>query len=108
MTEYSVRSFRRYAFRMPVQLERGARSTARGLLIELSQQTARISQLSRGKYEEGDKVVILTPSEREMKGTIRWAYNGLAGIQLDEPLPQPELRQLVEFGRNEGMRFAAA
>jgi hypothetical protein len=99
MAKFEARSHRRYAFRMPVELERGTRARARGLLIELSQDCARISQLSRGKYQEGDRVVILASPERQISGTIRFAYNGLAGIRLDQPLAQPELHDLVVLNR---------
>lgn len=86
---------------MPVKLERGSRSTASGLLIELSEDRARVSQLTRGKYEEGDKVVIQTPADCEIAGTIRWVSNGVARIWLDDPLPQPELHNLRDINRRE-------
>ncbi|MCB2067284.1 MAG: hypothetical protein KDE15_11680 [Erythrobacter sp.] len=100
MAIFEARSFRRYALRMPVELDRGSRARARGLLIELSQDCARISQLSRGKYEEGDRVVILATPERQLAGTIRWTGNGVAKIRLDQPLPQAELQHLVDLNRH--------
>ncbi|WAT18135.1 hypothetical protein OZN62_00730 [Aurantiacibacter sp. MUD11] len=101
MHKIETRPLRRYAFRMPVELERGRRAKASGLLIELSHDCARISQLSRGKYEEGDKVVILATPERQLSGTIRWTNNSIAGIRLDEPLPTPELQDLVAMNRRQ-------
>ena len=101
MSVLTIRSHRRYATRLPVELRRDGRKTMSGLLIELSQQGARISNLGRGKLDMGDKVVILTPSDTEIEATIRWAHDGLAGVRLDSSLHMPELRDLLELNRRE-------
>ena len=49
----------------------------------------------------GDKVVILTPSDFEIEGTVRWAHDGLAGVRLDRSLHVPEMRDLLELNRRE-------
>lgn len=101
MSVLTIRAYKRYATRLPVELRRGNRKSVSGLLIELSQQGARISGLGRGKYEAGDEVVIVTPTDLELKGTIRWAHDGLAGIRLGRSLHLPEMRDLLELNRRE-------
>lgn len=101
MSVLTIRSYKRYATRLPVKLRRGGRKAVKGLLIELSQQGARISNLARGKYEVGDEVVIVTPTNLELCGTIRWAHDGLAGVRLDRSLHLPEMRELLELNRRE-------
>ncbi|WP_120078382.1 PilZ domain-containing protein [Aurantiacibacter odishensis] len=100
MSVLTIRAYKRYATRLPVQLRRDGRKAARGLLIELSQQGARISNLGRSKYEAGDKVVIVA-SDTQIEGTIRWAHDGLAGVRLDRSLHLPEMRDLLELNRRE-------
>lgn len=101
MSVLTIRSYKRYATRLPVKLRREGRKAAKGLLIELSQQGARISNLGRGKYEVGDSVVIVAPADLEIEGTIRWAHDGLAGIRLNRSLHLPEMRDLLELNRRE-------
>lgn len=101
MSVLTIRSNRRYAARLPVKLRRDGRRNASGLLIELSQQGARLSNLGRGKYEQGDSVTIVTPDNLEIEGTVRWAHDGLAGIRLNRALHLPEIRELLELNRRE-------
>lgn len=101
MSVLTIRAYKRYATRLPVELRRGTRKSVKGLLIELSQQGARLSNLGRGKYEVGDRVVIVTPTELELEGSIRWAHDGLAGVRLDRSLHLPEMRDLLELNRRE-------
>jgi len=101
MSVLTIRAYKRYATRLPIRLRRDGRKNAKGLLIELSQQGARISNLGRGKYEAGDSVVIVTPTDLEIEGTIRWAHDGLAGIRLNRSLHLPEMRDLLEQNRRQ-------
>ncbi len=101
MSVLTIRSHKRYATRLPVELRRNGRKTASGLLIELSQQGARISNLGRNKFEMGDEVVVVVSSGCEIEGTIRWAHDGLAGVRLNPSLHLPEMRELLEINRRE-------
>lgn len=101
MSVLTIRAYKRHATQLPVKLRREGRKTVSGLLIALSQQGARISNLGRGKYEEGDKVAIIAPADLEIEGTIRWAPDGMAGIRLDRSLHLPEMRELLELNRRE-------
>ena len=102
MSVLTIRASKRYATRLPVKLHRdGSKTASSGLLIELSQQGARISNLGRAKCEAGDSVVIVAAKDIEIEGTIRWAHDGLAGVRLDRSLHLPEMRELLELIRRE-------
>lgn len=101
MSVLTIRACKRYATRLPVELRREGRKSASGLLIELSQEGVRISNLGRGKYEVGDTVVIVAPDDNEYEGAIRWAHDGLAGVRLIRPLHVPQMRELLELSRSE-------
>lgn len=97
----TIRAHKRFALRLPVELERPGRKTAQGLLIEVSQKGARVSNLGRGKYEFGDPVTVMAPGGIELVGTVRWAHDSLAGIQLARSLHVPELNALLDANRRE-------
>ena len=101
MPKFASSTRRRYAFCMPVEIERTSPATERGLLIELSQDCARISQLTCGDYEDGEQVTILATPERRICGAIRNTGNGVARVRLDRPLTSTELYQLVERNRQQ-------
>lgn len=101
MSVLTIRAHKRYALRMPVELQRKGRKDASGLLIELSQEGARISNLGRGKYEAGDELVVVTPCGKELEATIRWSHDGIAGIRLDPALRLPEMSDLLHADRRE-------
>lgn len=91
MTVLTIRSCRRYAMRMPVTLESTGRKHGTGLLIEISQEGARISNLGKLACSIGQTVHVLTPEGRDIPGVIRWAHDGLAGIHLDPALSLAEM-----------------
>ena len=103
MSVLTIRAHRRYATRLPVTLNRntgrnaGRGCGACGLLIELSQHGARISNLGACDYAVGDAVELCMEGGDPLPGTVRWAHDGLAGIRLDRPLHLPELRGLLEL-----------
>lgn len=96
MSVLTIRAHKRYALRLPVDVLKKGRKPANGLLIELSQQGARISNLGRRSYNVGDEVVLVAENGKELPGVIRWSHDGLAGINLSRSLHLPELSELLE------------
>ncbi len=101
MSVLTIRSSRRYAVRMPSKLEGEGRKPAPCLLIELSQDGARISNLGPSTFEVGESVALNTDCGRCLDGTIRWAHDGRAGIELGTALHLPELAALIDANRRE-------
>lgn len=100
MSVLTIRTHKRYALRLPVELSGAGGGTARGLLIELSKQGARISNLGQRSYEFGDEVSVVTDCGRELKGTVRWSHDGLAGISLEAPLHAPQMSDFLAASRD--------
>ena len=99
MTVLTIRSHRRYAMRMPVTLQRKGEKALRGLLIELSQEGARVSNLGRVPYEAGDTVTLEMRGGRKIHSTVRWAHDGIAGLKLNRSLHVPEMSDIIAGDR---------
>ena len=100
MSVLTIRAHKRYALRLPVELCSPNGDAASGLLIELSKQGARISNLGETGYVYGDEVMLTTDCGRELHGTVRWAHDGLAGIHLDAPLHAPQMSDFLTANRD--------
>ena len=100
MSVLTIRAHRRYAMRLPVDLAKNGGKDTRGLLIELSQQGARISNLGKRTFEFGEAVTLTLECGHRLTGSVRWAHDGLAGIRLDQTLHAPEMRDLLIANRD--------
>ena len=100
MTVLTIRAHKRYAVRQPVQLGKSGEKPISGLLIELSSEGVRISNLGRPGFTIGEPVTVEI-DERRYQGKIRWTHDGIAGVRLDNPLFSSELSDLIAIGRGE-------
>ena len=100
MTVLTIRSHKRYAVRQPVYLKKPGEKAAQGLMIELSSEGIRISNLGRGAFAVGEPVSV-DIDERTFMGRIRWAHDGVAGVRLDSALYPNQLGELIARGRGE-------
>ena len=100
MTVLTIRSHKRYAVRQPVQLAKPGAKPISGLMIELSSEGVRISNLGRPGLVIGEPVTVEI-GERKYHGKIRWAHDGIAGVRLDHALFSSQLGELIAFGRGE-------
>ncbi len=100
VTVLTIRAHKRYAVRQPVRLAKTDSEPARGLMIELSSEGCRISNLGRRDFEIGDPVTVRV-DEIELKGRIRWSHDGIAGVRLDPALYGQQLSNLIARGRGE-------
>ena len=101
MSVLTIRAHRRYALKMPAKLRKTGGKPAACLLIELSQHGARISNLGERTYAQGEEVELHTDCGKTLGGIIRWAHDGLAGVQLARSLHLPELSELLQANRQE-------
>ena len=99
MTVLTIRAHKRYATRQPVRLRAGRAKAVCGLLIELSAEGIRISNLGAARFEIGQPVTVEI-GERDYQGRVRWSHDGIAGVRLDRALHVPEIAYLLEFGRS--------
>ncbi len=98
MTVLTIRSHKRYAVRRPVQLGKPGDAPAKGLLIELSSEGCRISNLGRRDYTIGEPVTVEL-GELSLGGRIRGMHDGIAGVRLEHPLFPSQLGELIALDR---------
>lgn len=98
MTVLTIRAHKRYAVRQTVRLCKPGGQPATGLMIELSSEGCRISNLGRRDYCVGEAVAV-DFGDRRLAGRIRWAHDGIAGVRLDTALFSNELADLIARGR---------
>src|SRR5688572_12261975 len=100
MTVLTIRAHKRYAVRQPVSLGKPGEKPITGLMIELSSEGVRISNLGRPGLVIGEPVTVEI-DELKFHGKIRWTHDGIAGVRLDNPLFNNQLGDLIARGRNE-------
>jgi hypothetical protein len=98
MTVLTIRSHKRYATRQHVRLRSGRSKAIDGLLIELSAEGIRISNLHGAQFDIGQQVTVAIGDD-DYHGRIRWAHDGIAGVRLDRALHCREIAGLLEQGR---------
>lgn len=100
MTVLTIRAHKRYAVRQPVQLGKPGGTPLNGLMIELSSEGCRISNLGSPGLTIGEPVTVEI-EDRKYQGKIRWAHGGIAGVRLDSALFPSQLSELIALGRGE-------
>ena len=98
MTVLTIRSHRRYAVRQTVRLRKPGTRAASGLLIELSAEGCRISNVERGRYQIGEPLT-LEFEDLRLPGFVRWAHDGIVGLRLEAALHPHELADMIARGR---------
>ena len=100
MTVLTIRAHRRYAVRQPVRLRRDDGKALNGLMIELSSEGIRISNLGRPGLTIGEEVTVDVEGSK-LHGYIRWTHDGIAGVRLAKALFPTQLGELIARGRGE-------
>ena len=98
MAVLTIRAGKRYALRrsLPVGIPTGRQST--GLLIELSADGCRISNLDDASIAIGDRIAAELDGV-QLGGVVRWSGDGVAGIRFERPLHCDQLRRLISTQR---------
>lgn len=91
-----VRARKRFAMRCGIHLHRHTGSAVKGLLIEMSTEGMRISNLGQAEFAAGEAVSLELDGGTRLSGRIRWSHDGLAGVKLDGPLLQSQLAEIVQ------------
>lgn len=100
MTVLTIRAHRRYAVRQMVRLKRDSGKPLSGLMIELSSEGVRISNLGRPGLTVGEEVTVDIDGST-LHGYIRWTHDGIAGVRLAKALFPGQLGDLIARGRGE-------
>ena len=103
MSVLTIRAHKRYAVRQPVHLGKIGGTKHNGLLIEISSEGCRISNLGSPGFAVGEAVT-LEIQDRTLHGHIRWCHSGIAGVRLATALLSNQLGELIAIGRGESPR----
>ncbi|MBH5322391.1 PilZ domain-containing protein [Aurantiacibacter sediminis] len=101
MAVLTIRAHQRFAVRSPSKMKRTGARTLECLLIELSQDGARVSNLGDAQFEIDDEVTLTTGDGHSFPAIIRWSRKGCAGLRLTRPLYQAELLEIITAARGE-------
>lgn len=106
MSVLIIRASKRFAIRRKVSLRTAEACVADGLMVEVCAEGCRITNLGSTPFAIGQAVTIETEDD-ELRGRVRWARDGVAGIRLDAALHVGDLAQLVSRSRDDGgaLRF---
>lgn len=86
-----LRAHRRHAVRTGATLS----AVPGALLIELSAEGARVSQVDHRAFAEGQCVVLEIAGQPPMGAQVRWAHDRCVGLQFDVPFHAADLAALV-------------
>ncbi len=70
-----------------------------GLLIELSQEGCRISNIGSEAFAFEELVEVRVDGWVPLCGHVRWRHDGMVGLRLSQALHQGELADLIHFCR---------
>lgn len=101
MTVLRIRSHKRFGVCHKVQLSSSDHRSSGGLLIEVSLEGFRISNVDSSAIAVDDLVRVDIDGETSLKGQIRWLHDNIAGLRLQPPLHASELDRLIRICRGE-------
>ena len=100
MAVFVIRSGPRHAVRQVVSITDAHGNQQSALLIELSQDGCRLSQLHAIALEDDQPLTISVAGTQDLNARVRWRRDATAGLLLDRPLHRAELAALVDRCRS--------
>jgi len=97
----TIRAHRRFAVCRKARVEPTAGKARSGLLIELSLEGCRVSDLGENDYAMGDVVRIAPQGGEPFEGQVRWQQGGTVGLKLVRPFHISDLQTLIRTCRGE-------
>lgn len=94
-----IRTTRRFAVRSSARLKPGRGRAASGLLIELSQDGCRISNVDHARFSVGEIARIELEGFAPMDGLVRWSQDGFVGLRFASALSVAMLDSLLQSCR---------
>ena len=101
MSVLMIRAHKRFAVCRKARLRKPGRRGADGLLIELSLDGCRISNVEQQGFELDQLVTVRVEGAQPFDGRIRWQRDGTLGLRFVKPLRIAALDQLIRLCRGE-------
>lgn len=96
-----IRAHKRFAVCSAARVSATGTKAQRGLLIELSLDGCRISNLAPGDYPVDQLLTVKVPRFEALDGYVRWSRDGVIGLRFAQPLHIPALDLLIRTCRGE-------
>ena len=101
MSVLVIRAHKRFAVRRKARLDRSGKRAEEGLLIELSLDGCRISNLAPEAFALDQTVTLRVDGAEPLDARIRWLNGGTIGLRFLRPLHTAALDQLIRLCRGE-------
>lgn len=99
----TIRAHKRYAVCSKVRVRQDGKRGIDGLLIELSLDGCRISNVGKaGGFALGDPLTVRVEGTAPIEGRVRWANESTVGLRFDRPLHIAGLQDLIQLCRGGG------
>ncbi len=102
MTVLTIRAHKRFGVCRKIRLHRAGEIAVDGLLIELSLEGCRISNIDSGQYAPEDRLTITVEGRQPFDACVRWHGERMIGLRLVHPLHHAELAELITHCRGGG------
>ncbi|HEX8059013.1 MAG TPA: PilZ domain-containing protein [Novosphingobium sp.] len=100
----TIRAHKRYAVCSKVRVRKEGKRGIDGLLIELSLDGCRISNVGKaGSFALGDPLTVRVEGTDPIEGRVRWANESTVGLRFDRPLHIAGLQDLIQLCRGGGV-----
>lgn len=107
MSVLVIRAHKRFAVRRTARLRLAGRRGHEGLLIELSLDGCRLSNLPPQAFALDQTVTLRLEGHGALEGRVRWLSDGTVGLRFTRPLRIAALEQLLRLCRGEPQPAAA-
>lgn len=101
MTVLVIRAHKRFAVRRQAHLGKTGERAMNGLLIELSLEGCRLSNIDDRKFAVDEVVTVDIDGVEPMEGRVRWLNDRTLGLRFVAPLHIAALDRLIRFCRGE-------
>jgi hypothetical protein len=108
VTVLVIRTHKRFAVCSPARLRGKGKRGEQGLLIELSLEGGRLSNLPVQAFTLDQQVTLRIDGAEPLEARIRWLSDGIAGLRFPRPLQAHTLDRLVRLCRKGERGVAAA
>lgn len=102
MAVLTIRAHKRFGVCRRVRLQRDHDEPLGGLLIELSLEGCRISNVNPDLFAIEQQVTVSIDDRPPFRACVRWNHDGMIGLRLVHPLHHAELADLITHCRGAG------
>ena len=101
MVVLTIRAHKRFAVCCEVKLRSSTGLVVDGLLIEMSLEGCRVSNVVSHKFSAEDLIDVEIDGQTSLSARVRWQHDKILGLRLMQPFQCGELASLLNYCRGE-------